>query len=201
MRCKLVMWWYQSPGAMLVSSGVALVEVPIQWGKTTCFLTSQKKRDCGNSMFKFSHLFAVAALLLLCAPAHSQDLDVDGIENLDPQAQMELLETQIAQISVSEKDIQDIIMLQEGGDALTEEEKQHLEKLEALKKRQETGMLTDADFNFPLELMKQHTHTKCNAQIIQAILSIVGTAKKQVRFFLFRDCAVIHFFSLKSRIF
>lgn len=134
-------------------------------------------------MSKFSPLFAVAALLLLCALAHAQDLDVDGIENLDPQAQLQLLETQIAQISVSEKEIQDIVTLQEGGGALTEEEKQHLAKLNALRKRQETGMLADADFNFPLELMKTHTHTKCNAQIIQAILSIIGTAKKQVRSF------------------
>jgi hypothetical protein len=131
-------------------------------------------------MAKFSHLFAVAALMLLCAPVHSQDFDLDGVENLDPQAQLQLLETQIAQISVSEQEIDDIVALQEGGGPLTDEEKQHLVKLEALKKRQETGMLTDADFNFPLELMKQHTHTKCNAQIIQAILSIIGTAKNQV---------------------
>jgi competence protein ComGC len=144
--------------------------LPFAWNKIP--------RD--HSMSKFSYVVAIAAILLLAVPALSIDEDVIGSEDLDAPAQLQLLETQIAQISVSEKELQDIVTLQEAGGSLTEEEKQHLAKLVALQKRQDLGILKDSDLDFPLELMKQHAHTKCNAQIIQAILVIIRTAKMQV---------------------
>jgi hypothetical protein len=126
-------------------------------------------------MNKFSCAVALATLFVMCVPAHSAELS-----SLDARSQLQLLEAQIAQISLSEKQLQDIVALQEGEEPLTEEEKQHMAQLEALQKRQESGMLKDEDFDFPLELIRQHGHTKCNAQIIRAVLVIIHTAQMQV---------------------
>jgi hypothetical protein len=140
-------------------------------------------------MSKFSCVLAIAALLVLLVPARSSD------SGSDPQKQLLLLETEIAQISISEKQLQDVITLQTNGDALSADEKQTLAQLKALQKRQEAGMLKDEDFDFPLKLMKIHEDEKCNAEIIQAVLVIVRTAKMQVpnRFlFLTNDCKIAH---------
>jgi hypothetical protein len=146
-------------------------------------------------MSKLSCVFAIAALLVLSVPARSTDSGLDGSLDSDPQKQLLLLETEIAQISISEKQLQDVITLQTNGDALSADEKKTLDQLQALQKRQESGMLKDEDFDFPLKLMKIHEDEKCNAQIIQAVLSIIRTAKMQVpnRFlFLTNACNILH---------
>ncbi len=131
-------------------------------------------------MSKYPCALAVA-VLLLCSSALSSDLNVDSSQDLDLQSQLQLLETEVAQIAVSEKDLNDIIALQEGGDPLTDQEKNDLAKLQELQRRQEKEMLKDEDFDLPLHLLKHGEHTKCNAVIIKTILSIVRTAKIQVR--------------------
>ena len=131
-------------------------------------------------MSRFSCVLAIAALLVLLVPARSSGSGIDSRLDSDPQKQLLLLETEIAQISISEKQLQDVITLQSSGDVLSDDEKQTLAKLKALQKRQETAMLKDEDFDFPLKLMKLHEDEKCNAQIIQAVLAIIRTAKMQV---------------------
>jgi hypothetical protein len=150
-------------------------------------------------MSKFSCVLAIAALLVLLVPARSTDSGIGGNSDLDPQKQLLLLETEIAQISISEKQLQDVITLQTNGDVLSADEKKTLAQLQALQKRQETGMLKDEDFDFPLKLLKMHEDEKCNAEIIRAVLAIIRTAKMQVpnHFFvldeLLQDCARAYF--------
>ena len=66
---------------------------------------------------------ANAALLMLCAPARSVDLDVDSSLGMESELQLQLLETEIAQIFVSEKQLHDIVSLQAAGDELAAAEK------------------------------------------------------------------------------
>ena len=89
---------------------------------------------------------ANAALLMLCAPARSADLDVDSSLGMESEMQLQLLETEIAQISVSEKQLHDIVALQAqaGGDALTEAEKGTMAKLQALEQEQKKRMMNSS---------------------------------------------------------
>ena len=131
-------------------------------------------------MSKLACALAIAALLMLCAPARSADSGLDSSLGMESEMQLQMLETEIAQISVSEKQLHDIVALQAqaGGDALTEAEKGTMAKLQALEQEQKKRMLTDDEFNLPITLMEHHE--KCNAQIIEAVLRIFRTAKMQV---------------------
>jgi hypothetical protein len=137
-----------------------------------------KKTSSDHNMSKSLFALVIVVLLVLCTPALSGDLDLDSSHDLDAQSQLQMLETEVAQISLSEKELREIVELQQGGDPLTDQEKETMAKLAALQQRQEKGMLKDEDFDFPLQLLKHHT--KCNAQIIEAVLAIVRTAKMQV---------------------
>ena len=129
-------------------------------------------------MSKLACALAIAALLMLFAPARSETLGVDSSLGMESEMQMQSLENEIAQISLSEKELHDIVALQAGGDALTAAEKDTMDKLQALQNAQKTRMLKDNEFDLPISLMERHE--KCNAQIIEAVLKIIRTAKMQV---------------------
>ena len=131
-------------------------------------------------MSKLACALAISLLLVLCTPSLSDEIDFISSEALEAQSQVQLLETQVAQIALSEKELGDIIALQQAGGPLTDQETKDLAQLEELQKQQLKGMLKDEDFDFPLQLLQRHKSTKCNAQIIQAVLVIIRTAKMQV---------------------
>ena len=87
---------------------------------------------------------ANAALLMLCAPARSVDLDVDSSLGMESELQLQLLETEIAQIFVSEKQLHDIVSLQAAGDELAAAEKGTMAKLQALEQEQKKRMMNSS---------------------------------------------------------
>ncbi len=87
---------------------------------------------------------ANAALLMLCAPARSADLDVDSSLGMESELQLQLLETEIAQIFVSEKQLHDIVLLQAAGDELAAAEKGTMAKLQALEQEQKKRMMNSS---------------------------------------------------------
>ena len=159
-----------------MEEGAGLVEVK----KKLLQLCSTNNHLRSIDMSKLACALAIAALLMLCAPARSADSGLDSSLGMESEMQLQLLETEIAQISVSEKQLHDIVALQAqaGGDELTEAEKGTMAKLQALEQEQKKRMLTDDEFNLPITLMEHHE--KCNAQIIEAVLKIFRTAKMQV---------------------
>ena len=87
---------------------------------------------------------ANAALLMLCAPARSADLDVDSSLGMESELQLQLLETEIAQIFLSEKQLHDIVSLQAAGDDLAAAEKGTMAKLQALEQEQKKRMMNSS---------------------------------------------------------
>ena len=87
---------------------------------------------------------ANAALLMLCAPARSADLDVDSSLGMESELQLQLLETEIAQIFLSEKQLHDIVSLQAAGDDLAAAEKGTIAKLQALEQEQKKRMMNSS---------------------------------------------------------
>ena len=124
----------------MVEEGAGLVEVK----KKLLQLCSTNNHLRSIDMSKLACALAIAALLMLCAPARSADSGLDSSLGMESEMQLQLLETEIAQISVSEKQLHDIVSLQAAGDDLAAAEKGTIAKLQALEQEQKKRMMNSS---------------------------------------------------------